>query len=122
MHVHVFVEEQDVWHWIVTKWRLFLARHRMRRELAPDTLRKLTEEIKDIARVSGQVWCTDQGLQERVNKICHEMDQLNRLLDKSSFRRLPEDTKKELRSNLLISRDELLKNLHSAPCPTDKIQ
>jgi hypothetical protein len=90
--------------------------------VAPENLRILTAEIKDIAVLSGKIWAKDQRLQERVRTICSEMDQLNELLERSAFKRLPEDKKKELHSSLVVSRDELLKGLQSAPCPTDKIQ
>ncbi len=115
-------EDLDVWHWILDKWHRFVGRHRAKRELSPENLRFLTEEIKDIAELSGRVWVTDQGLQEKVRKICREMDQLNQLLERSSFKRLPEAKKRELHSSLVVSRDELLKGLQSAPCPTDKVQ
>lgn len=115
-------EDLNVWHWILDKWYRFRARRRARRELSPENLRVLTQDVKEIALLSGMVWSHDQGLQERVRKICQDMDQLNRLLDKSSFKRLPEDKKRELHSSLLVSKEELLKGLQSAPCPTDKIQ
>lgn len=115
-------EDLNVWHWILDKWYRFRARRRARRALAPENLRVLTQDVKEIALLSGMVWSHDQGLQDRVRKICQDMDQLNRLLDKSSFKRLPEDKKRELHSSLLVSREELLKGLQSAPCPTDKIQ
>ncbi len=111
-----------MWQWILDKWQKWRARRQARKELSPENLRVLTEEIKDIAVLSGRVWAMDQGLQERVGKICREMDQLNQLLERSSFKRLPEGKKRELYSSLLVSRDELLKGLQSAPCPTDKIQ
>ncbi|MDZ7758758.1 MAG: hypothetical protein U5L00_00655 [Desulfovermiculus sp.] len=111
-----------MWHWILDKWYRFLDRHRAKRELSPENLKVLTEEIKDIAELSSRVWAKDQGLQERVRKICHEMDQLSQLLERSSFKRLPENKKRELHSSLVVSRDELLKGLQSAPCPTDKVQ
>ena len=111
-----------MWRWILDKWQRFVGRYRAKRELSPENLRVLTEEIKDIAQISSRVWARDQGLQEKVHKICREMDQLNKLLERAAFKRLPEDKKRELHSSLVVSRDELLKGLQSAPCPTDKIQ
>ncbi len=115
-------EDLDVWHWILDKWKNFRVRRRKRSEVAPENLRILTAEIKEIALLSGRVWARDQRLQERVRKICNEMDQLDELLERSAFKHLPEDKKVELHSSLVLSRDELLKGLQSAPCPTDKIQ
>ena len=111
-----------MWQWILDTWRRLRAKRHARQEVSPENLRVLAKEIQEIAVLSGRVWARDQGMQERVGKICREMEQLNELLNRPSFKRLPEDKKRELLSSLQVSKKELLKGLQSAPCPTDKIQ
>ena len=111
-----------MWCWLLDKWQAFRSARRAQRELSPENLRLLTAEIKEIAYLSGKVWAVNQDLQERVYRISREMDQLDELINRPSFRRLSKEKKRELLSSLLMSKEELLKGLHSAPCPTDKIQ
>jgi hypothetical protein len=93
-----------------------------RRELSPESFKLLADEIRDIATISSKLWLDDHDFQERVRRIHKEMDHLDGLLSKRSFERLSTDKKEELRKSLLVSRDELMKSLKSAPCPTDRIQ
>jgi len=93
-----------------------------RRELSPENLRALADEIRSIADLSGRIWLDDGNFQERIKRIHKEMDHLDGLLRKRSFERLSTDKKEELRKSLLVSRDELMKSLKAAPCPTDRIQ
>jgi len=75
-----------------------------------------------MADISGRLWIQDSDFQERVNKIQAEMDQLDNLLAKRSFQTLSREKKQQLHKSLQVSREELLKSLRSAPCPTDRIQ
>ncbi|MEF8823479.1 MAG: hypothetical protein V5A14_00730 [Desulfohalobiaceae bacterium] len=75
-----------------------------------------------MADISGRLWIQDSDFQERVNKIQAEMDQLDNLLAKRSFQTLSREKKQQLHKSLQVSREELIKSLRSAPCPTDRIQ
>lgn len=75
-----------------------------------------------MANVSGRLWIQDPDFQERVNTIHAEMDQLDHLLAKRSFQSLSREKKQELHQSLQVSREELIKSIRSAPCPTDRIQ
>jgi len=93
-----------------------------RRRLSSSNFRRLVEDIRQMADISGRLWIQDSDFQERVNKIQAEMDQLDNLLAKRSFQTLSREKKQQLHKSLQVSREELLKSLRSAPCPTDRIQ
>lgn len=93
-----------------------------RRRLSSGNFRKMVEDIRQMADISGRLWIQDSDFQERVNKIQAEMDQLDNLLAKRSFQTLSREKKQQLHKSLQVSREELLKSLRSAPCPTDRIQ
>lgn len=93
-----------------------------RRRLSSSNFRRMVEDIRQMADISGRLWIQDSDFQERVNKIQAEMDQLDHLLAKRSFQTLSREKKQQLHKSLQVSREELLKSLRSAPCPTDRIQ
>lgn len=93
-----------------------------RRRLSSGNFRRMVEDIRQMADISGRLWIQDSDFQERVNKIQAEMDQLDNLLAKRSFQALSREKKQQLHKSLQVSREELLKSLRSAPCPTDRIQ
>jgi len=93
-----------------------------RSRLSSGNFRKMVEDIRQMADISGRLWIQDSDFQERVNKIQAEMDQLDNLLAKRSFQTLSREKKQQLHKSLQVSREELLKSLRSAPCPTDRIQ
>jgi hypothetical protein len=93
-----------------------------RRRLSSRNFQRMVEDIREMADISGRLWLQDSDFQERVNKIQAEMDQLDNLLAKRSFQTLSREKKQQLHKSLQVSREELLKSLRSAPCPTDRIQ
>ncbi|MFP4213873.1 MAG: hypothetical protein ACLFRL_07155 [Desulfohalobiaceae bacterium] len=103
-------------------WMRRLFRPGSRQELTAEGFKELTREVRDIAELSGRVWAGDNSFQERIRRIHKEMDQLDRLLAHKAFSRLSQEKKQELHKSLLVSRQELIKSLQSAPCPTDRMQ
>jgi hypothetical protein len=93
-----------------------------RRKLSSGNFRRMVDDIRQMADVSGRLWIQDSDFQERVNKIQAEMDQLDNLLAKRSFQTLSREKKQQLHKSLQVSREELIKSIRSAPCPTDRIQ
>lgn len=93
-----------------------------RRKLSSGNFRRMVEDIRQMADISGRLWIQDSDFQDRVNKIQAEMDQLDNLLAKRSFQTLSREKKQQLHKSLQVSREELIKSLRSAPCPTDRIQ
>lgn len=90
--------------------------------MSPEKFRSLAQEIREIASLSGKLWETDNSFQDRIRRIHGEMDQLENLLAQRTFEHLPLEKRQELHKSLLVSRDELIKSLQAAPCPTDRIQ
>jgi hypothetical protein len=108
--------------WIGKCLRALRARLDERRRLSSGNFRKMVQDIRQMANVSGRLWIQDPDFQERVNTIHAEMDQLDHLLAKRSFQSLSREKKQELHQSLQVSREELIKSIRSAPCPTDRIQ
>jgi hypothetical protein len=111
-----------VWRRIRAKlasFRLLLGR---KRGLSADNFRHSAREIREIAKLSGRLWMEDDKLQDRISRIQREMEQLEQLVEKREFERLTMEKREELRKSLLVSRQELLKCLQAAPCPTDRKQ
>lgn len=107
---------------IFAYWQQLLTRRRLKKELAPDQFKNLAHEIKGIADLCSRIWTYDNGLQNRIKRIQQEMEQLEKLVQKRGFDRLSLHKKEELKRSLLISKQELLKSLQSAPCVTERIQ
>ncbi|MGM0423283.1 MAG: hypothetical protein ACQEQX_00010 [Thermodesulfobacteriota bacterium] len=108
---------QRFWSWISR-----ICRRGSREELSAERFQDLTREIREIAELSGRIWAGDNSFQDRIRRIHKEMDQLDRLLHHKAFKRLSREKKQELHQSLLVSRQELLISLQSAPCPTDRMQ
>lgn len=111
-----------MWRWIVTKWKRFLEMRQKKKELSTESFRALAKDIREIASLSGQLWIRDSGFQERIKRIHAEMDHLDNLVERRTFEHLSLEKKEELRQSLLVSKEELLKSIQSAPCPTDRLQ
>jgi len=108
--------------WLGKIFKLLQSRFQERRRLSSGNFRKMVRDIRQMADVSGRLWIQDTDFQQRVRTIHAEMDQLDELLTKHSFQTLSRDKKQELHHSLQVSREELLKSIRSAPCPTDRIQ
>jgi predicted nuclease with TOPRIM domain len=104
------------------RWISRLCRPGSREELSADAFQDLTWEIREIAELSSKIWAGDNSFQDRIRRINKEMDQLDRLLTNKAFQRLSKEKKQELHQSLLVSRQELIRSLQSAPCPTDRMQ
>ncbi|MFW6415673.1 MAG: hypothetical protein ACOCZ2_05075 [Thermodesulfobacteriota bacterium] len=107
---------------LYSKYKEFLENRKKKRQLSTANFRALTEEIREMANLSCRVWRDNKDFLERIKRISNEMDHLESLLQKREFERLSTDKKEELRKSLLLSREELLKSLQEAPCPTQRLQ
>jgi len=108
--------------WLKKQWKRYKDNYHKKKELSQENFRIMSLEIRRIAEVSSKLFFENPEYQERIQRIYKEMDQLDTLVDKKSFSRLPNEKKEELKKSLLVSRDELLKSIQSAPCPTDRRQ
>ncbi len=108
--------------WLGKLYRALKAGIEERRKLSSGNFRRMVGDIRQMADLSGRLWIQDGDFQERVSTIHKEMDQLDNLLAKRSFQTLSREKKQELHRSLQVSRQELLKSIRSAPCPTDRIQ
>lgn len=108
--------------WISSKYKQYLANKKKKQELSTDNFRVLSDEIREMANLSGKIWNNDKEFLDRIKRIQSEMDHLDSLLKKKQFERLSVNKKEELRKSLLLSREELLKSLQKAPCPTERLQ
>lgn len=109
-------------HWLRQKLETLRLLHRRKKRLSADNFRSSAREIRELARLSGRLWMEDEKLQDRINRIQLEMQQLEQLLERRDFERMSADKREELRKSLLVSRQDLLKCLQAAPCPTDRKQ
>ena len=107
---------------ILSKYRRYMASRNRKKQLSPDNFQALTDEIREMASLSCKIWSNNKEFLNRIKRIQNEMDHLESLLRKREFERLSTDKKEELRKSLLRSREELLKSLQEAPCPTRMMQ
>lgn len=98
------------------------AKQRAARELSPQALAKLAEEVRQLADVADRLEPVEDAFKVRLARIRDEMDQLGRLASKPEFQRLSEDKRQKLREGLLASRKQLMESVQSAPAPTDRLQ
>jgi hypothetical protein len=92
------------------------------RDIEPETFRRLTWEILDLARVAATLGSGDRRLQKKVQRITREMEQLGKLATKPEFKRLSSRKRHALRRSLLASRSQLLETVQAAPTPTSRLQ
>lgn len=109
-------------HWFKKQWKQYKDNCLKKKELSQEHFQRLSQEIRGIADVTSKLCFENPKYQERIQQIYKEMDQLERLVGQKSFTRLPNEKKEELKKSLLISKEELLKSIQSAPCPTDRKQ
>jgi len=107
---------------ILSKYRNYVASRSRKKQLSPANFQALTDEIREMASLSCKIWSNNKEFLNRIKRIQNEMDHLESLLRKREFERLSTDKKEELRKSLLRSREELLKSLQEAPCPTKRLQ
>ena len=108
--------------WLAKALRRLREGYRIRRRLSQGNFRDMVQDVRFMADISGRLWIRDEDFQERVRKIQAEMDRLEEMVAKHSFASLSLDKKQKLHQGLQRSRQELLKSIRSAPCPTDRIQ
>ncbi len=88
-----------------------------------DEFNRLTEEIRFLIEVSSILWIQEKKFQDRLRKIYNEVNKLDRFVrHKVAQMDLSEEKKEDLLRTLKFSKNELLKTIESAPCPTDFIQ
>ena len=91
-------------------------------ELTREQFKKLTNEIRSLTELIGKIWIANNEFQTKLKRIQEEMDHLDKILEKRYFSYLPEKKKKELKRSLIISKQELIKCIQEAPCPTERKQ
>ena len=91
-------------------------------ELTREQFKKLANEIRSLTELIGKIWIANNEFQTKLKRIQQEMDHLDKILEKRYFSYLPENKKKELKRSLIISKQELIKCIQEAPCPTERKQ
>jgi SMC interacting uncharacterized protein involved in chromosome segregation len=104
------------------KWAHLRARQAKHKEIAPESFAALTSEILELARLVGTIRPEDQQLNLRLTKLEREIKQLQSLLETREFKRLSLEKRKQLKKNLVFSRQQLLEAMGAAMPPTDRIQ
>lgn len=95
---------------------------RKKTDFSNDEFKKLFQDIKELAILIEKVWNSDHELHKKIKKIKKEIDNLERILNNKLFNNLTYEQKIQLKKSLLISKQELLKCVQEAPCPTERIQ
>lgn len=85
-------------------------------------LRKLADELTHLAEIASRINPEQKQNRNKLSRIRDEMNRLTELVESKDFTKLPQETKLELRENLLTSRQQLVKAIHHAPPPTDTLQ
>ncbi len=100
------------------KWRAFLAKRKLARDIRPDAFRQLAAELSELAEIAARVSPEETAMQRKAGRILREMEELSRMIRRPEFRRLTEEKRLELRESLLLSKSQLLKTVSEAPAPT----
>ncbi len=97
-------------------------RGKKREDLSVAQFKRLLNDIRSLTELIEKIWIIDDSLLKRIKKIQKEMDKLDDILNKKYFSVLPEQKKMELKKSLIISKEELIKCIEEAPCPTERKQ
>lgn len=111
-----------MWHFLHKRWTLFLQRRRRARELSPAAFEALVSEILELTGMTEKIQLRETRGCINVSQLHKELIQLQRLLEKKEFQKLPRDKKRELKKNLIFSKNQLLEVMGSLPPPTDILQ
>jgi hypothetical protein len=103
----------------IDTWR---ARRRLDREIDPRAIKRMAQEIRDLAMLAAQLGPRGKDIRALIRNIITEMDRLTELTDKPEFRRLSPGKRLLLRQGLLESREQLLESIESTPSPTERLQ
>lgn len=97
-------------------------KHRQKKSIQIRELRKLAEELTFLAEIASRINPEQKQNMDQLSKIRDEMNRLADLVESKDFTSLPRDTKLELRENMLISRQQLVKAIQHAPPLTETLQ
>lgn len=103
----------------IDTWR---ARRKLDREIDPRAIKRMAQEIRDLAMLAAQLGPRGKDIRALIRNIITEMDRLTELADKPEFRRLSPGKRLLLRQGLLESREQLLESIESTPSPTERLQ
>ncbi|WP_462323342.1 hypothetical protein [Desulfoplanes sp.] len=104
------------------KWTQFLADRAKKREIAPATFALLTQEILELAHLVEKIRPGDHELETKLSRLEQEIEQLQELLKKRTFKKLSPAKRMELKKNLIFSKKQLLEAMGAVPPPTDRLQ
>ena len=111
-----------MWNRICNFFSRWKTRSRLKHEVAPESFRTTTAELRELAALAGQLWPSDHRFHSRIRRILVEMEQLDELTGRREFLQLPIEKRIELKESLLESRKQLLETVKTALPPTDRIQ
>ncbi len=101
---------------------MFLNKQQRTQEITPESFNALAMEILHLTRMLEKLRSGTEVRALNTPRIQEEMKQLQELLQKKEFRRLPPEKRRELNNSLLLARNQILEAMQAVPPPTDRIQ
>ena len=108
--------------WIMAKILEYRERQKLAQEIDSDSFLTLARELKDLSLVAERLWPRQHNFYAKIKQIQTEMDQLDALASKPEFRLLPATRRVQLRKSLILTREQLIETVQSAPPPTATLQ
>lgn len=103
-------------------YRRFRHRQYIARQINPKALLCLAQELRELALQATQTSSAGPDFQQRLSRIIYDMEQLDALARKPEFKQLTPEKRRELRKNILLSREHILDTLCKASPPTSVFQ
>ena len=95
---------------------------RLRRSVAPEAIRAITAELRDLASRAAQFCHTENGTVTHFKTLEVELARLEDMANRPEFCKLSTKQRLELRQGLLHVRSQILITMQKEPSPTDFIQ
>lgn len=108
--------------WVKDKIEAWKAKRRLVREIDPRAIKRMAQEIRDLAMLAAQLGPRGKDIRALIRNIITEMERLSELADRPEFRRLSPGKRLLLRQGLMESREQLLESIESSPSPTQTLQ
>lgn len=97
-------------------------RIRYRDKISSDTIRTLAMELRGLTDLAERLSPAEATKRARIKRIRAEVSQLTDLTQTIEFHRLPAQRRLELHDSLILSKEQILDSMKTAPVPTERIQ
>lgn len=101
--------------WLKKKWSTCKENHEISKQTNPQALLDLSREVRALAEAVNRFWVNEPKYQDRLRKIEKEMQILEEIIERPSFRLVSPEKRLQLRENLIESRENLLEAVREAP-------